>query len=350
MTTSQSIISPGLVHRGDKVAVLSPAWAAPAYFPEIHAQAMRRLKHELDVEPVEFATTTMMGAFLEQRAADLNAAFADPDIRAIFTTVGGDDLIRLTPLLNRDLVAADPKPFFGYSDNTNILNWLWTNGFGSFHGGATQVHWGTGTKIDPIHLLSLRGALFGDDIVLPTVTASEDYGFDWSDRRALSQDVAREPAMEVEFIGSDSLVRGPTWGGCLEVLDQIGMAGRLPDADDLEGAILIFETSEILPPPDYVGRWVRALGERGYLEASAGLMFAQPVVDDRDAPAPDAVKEARRMAYLDYLLTNVSLYRNDLLVVMGVAFGHTRPQAILPYGGQVSIDPIAGKITAHFSR
>lgn len=34
---------------------------------------------------------------------------------------------------------ADPKPFLGYSDDTNLLCWLWTNGIAGFHGGSTQV-------------------------------------------------------------------------------------------------------------------------------------------------------------------------------------------------------------------
>ncbi|ADH92849.1 LD-carboxypeptidase [Arcanobacterium haemolyticum] len=341
---------PPCVKPGDRVAVLSPAWAAPAYFPQLHEQALGRIRSEFGLEPVEFPTTRAMGASVAERAADVNAAFADPSIRAIFTTVGGDDLIRVVPLLDPELALADPKPFFGYSDNTNILAWLWQHGIGGFHGGGTQLHLGSGPGLDPIHVETLRGALFGDDVVVESVDASEDYGLDWSDPRALSEASVREPAMPVEFFGNDSIVRGPTWGGCLEVIDQMALAGRLPDASDLAGHVLMFETSELLPPADYVGRWIRALGERGYLEAASALMFAQPVVDDRDAPAPDYVKEARRMAYLEYVLSNISQYRNDLLVVTGVPFGHTRPQAILPYGGEVTLDPENGTITAHFSR
>ncbi|QJC22074.1 S66 family peptidase [Arcanobacterium buesumense] len=350
MTHSAPLISPSVVHPGDKVAVLSPAWAAPAYFPQLHEQAKQRIESELGLIAVDFPTTCAMGASLADRAADVNTAFADPDIRAIFTTVGGDDEICLTKLLDPELVRQDPKPFFGYSDNTNILNWLWHNGVASFHGGATQVHLGSGPGIDPIHLLTLRSALFGDDVVLPIVSESEDYGLDWSDPQALTHGVHREPAMPVEFIGSDQQVRAATWGGCFEVLDQLAIAGRLPDARELEGKILMLETSEIMPPPDYVGRWIRAFGERGYLSAAAGLMFAQPVVDDRDNPVPYEVQQSRRLTYLEYVLTHVSSYRDDLLVVVGAPFGHTRPQAIIPYGGEVTLDPQAETITAHFAR
>ncbi len=42
------------------------------------------------------------------------------------------------------MVRTDPKPFLGYSDNTNLLSWLWTQGVAAFYGGSTQVHLGPG--------------------------------------------------------------------------------------------------------------------------------------------------------------------------------------------------------------
>lgn len=344
-----AITEPIPARPGDKVAVLSPAWAAPAYFPRIHEQAMERVERLLGVEVVEYPTTRKMSATPEERAADVNAAFADPHIRAIFAAVGGNDQIRVTAHLDPSLPLADPKPFFGYSDNTNILNWLWRIGVGAFHGGSTQVHFGQGRRVDAEHLTTLRAALFGGgDVVLPRTKDSEDYGLDWSDPRALTVDVDREPALPVEFIGSERTVRGRTWGGCLEVIDQLALADRLPTAGELEGTILIFETSEVMPPADFVGRWIRALGERGYLEAAAGLMFARPVVEDRDAPVAAAIRAARRAAYEEYLLANIARYRTDLLLALNVPFGHPRPQLVLPYGGEVTLDPLAGEIVAHY--
>lgn len=309
---------------------------------------MERVRTLLGVEPVEFPTTRQMGASAQERAADVNAAFADPSIRAIFSVVGGDDQIAMTPYLDPSLPQADPKPFFGYSDNTNILNWLWRHGVGAYHGGSTMVHLGPAT-LDPLHLDTLKAALFGGgDLPLSFPTLSEDFGFDWSEARSLTEPAPREEAAQVEFIGSNQAVRGHTWGGCMEVLDQLAWAGRLPAAKDLEGGILLLETSEILPPPEYVGRWVRALGEGRYLDALGALAFAQPVVQDRAKTSPAEVRDTHREAYVDYLLTNIARYREDLLVCVNLPFGHTRPQAVLPYGGQMTIDPVHEQVIAHF--
>ncbi|MDP9801291.1 muramoyltetrapeptide carboxypeptidase LdcA involved in peptidoglycan recycling [Arcanobacterium wilhelmae] len=343
------MISPTPVQPGDRVAVLSPAWAAPAYFSEVHEQALERIRTELGLEPVEYPTTRKMGATPAERAADINAAFADPSIRAILSTVGGDDQIQVVPLLDPALPVADPKPFFGYSDNTNILNWLWGLGVGAYHGGSTMVHL-TGPHIDAAHIHTLRAALFGEgDVVIPASQTSQDYGWDWSDPRALTEPSPRGPALPIEFFGKEEPVRGRTWGGCLEVLDQLAFAGRLPAASELEGAILIFETSEQIPPADFVGRWVRAMGERGYLDAAAGLAFARPVVADRDHPeVPESELAAKRMAYYEYLLANISRYREDLTVCLDLPFGHTRPQVVLPYGGEITLDPANRAVIGHY--
>ena len=74
--------------------------------------------------PVEYPTTRRMGASVAERVVDLHAAFADPAIAAIMTTVGGEDQITLLRHLDSDLLAADPKRFFADSDNTNLLNYL----------------------------------------------------------------------------------------------------------------------------------------------------------------------------------------------------------------------------------
>ena len=73
--------------------------------------------------------------------------------------VGGEDQITVIPHLDAEQVGDDPKPFLGTSDNTNLHNWLWTNGAASFYGGSTQVHLGPGQGVDDIHARSLRAAL-----------------------------------------------------------------------------------------------------------------------------------------------------------------------------------------------
>ena len=112
---------------------------------------MRRLTEVTGLVPVEFPTTRQLDASPKARAADINAAFADPAIRAILAVVGGEDQITVIPHLDTDLARHDPKPFLGTSDNTNMHNWLWASGVASFYGGSSQVHLGPGPRVDDIH-------------------------------------------------------------------------------------------------------------------------------------------------------------------------------------------------------
>ena len=116
--------------------MVSPSFAAAGAFPEVHEQAMRRLVEVTGLVPVEFPTTRAVGATPAARAADLNAAFADPTIRGILAVVGGEDQIMVIGHLDADLALADPKPFLGTSDNTNLHHWLWGLGIASFYGGT----------------------------------------------------------------------------------------------------------------------------------------------------------------------------------------------------------------------
>ena len=336
---------------GDRVAILSPAFAAPAVSEAVHEQAMRRLTEATGLIPVEYPTTRQLGASAQARAADIEAAFADPSIRAVLATVGGDDQVTVIPHIDGAVLAENPKPFLGYSDNTNLHNLLWSLGVPSFYGGSTQVHLGPGPHLDEVHLRALRAALLtGGELELTEPGETEDFGVPWTDPRALAEFGIREPSDPWVWAGPRAVVEGPTWGGCIEVIDQIALAGRMPDVTELDGVILLLETSEELPAADEVKRWVRAIGERGVLEAVAGVLVARPPVSALNSPVPTAAERAGlRAAQREVVIEQVSRYNSDAVICVGVPFGHTRPQWIVPHGGTVRLDGEAQSVTADYS-
>lgn len=335
---------------GDKVAVLSPSFAAPGFAPVIHDQAMRRIESELGLIPVEFPTTRLLDASPEARAADVNAAFSDPTIRAIFASIGGDDQITVVPHLDADVVVTNAKPFFGYSDNTNILNWLWQLGVPGFYGGSTQVHLGAGPGIDAVHIAALRAALFdGGTLEITDPGESEDFGPDWLSPQAIAEFGQRETTAEWNWAGPSRVVAGRTWGGCFEVVDQIAVAGRMPPLEALRGGILILESGGEVPSAVIVKRWMRALGERGVLNAVDGVLVARPPVSNHESVPSVEVRDRLRLEQRDVVIEQVSKYNAEAVVCVGPPFGHTRPQWILPYGGTVRLDGGGKTVTASFA-
>ncbi|WP_371419130.1 LD-carboxypeptidase [Pseudarthrobacter sp. NamE5] len=301
--------------------------------------------------PVEYPTTRQLGASAQARAADITAAFADPGIRAVLATIGGDDQVTVIKHLDDEVLAENPKPFLGYSDNTNLHNFLWGLGVPSYYGGSTQVHLGAGPHVDGVHLASLRAALLEGGVVKVTDPGeSEDFGISWTDPRALNEFGVRERTEAWTWSGPEKIVEGRSWGGCLEVIDQIAMAGRMPSVTALDGAVLLFETSEELPTAEEVRRWVRALGERGVLAAAAGVLVARPPVSSLAQAVPEADERAQlRAEQGKVIVEQIAAYNPDAVVCVGVPFGHTRPQWILPHGGFIRLDGATGTVTADYS-
>ena len=344
-------VLPAKAAPGDKVAVLSPSFAAPGIAPEVHEQAMKRLEEKTGLVPVEYPTTRRLGASARDRAADRNAAFADPEIRAVLATIGGEDQITVVPHLDADLVRADPKPFLGYSDNTNLLSWLWVHGVAGFYGGSTQVQLGAGPAVDEVHARSLRAALLtGERLEITEPGESEDFGRDWKDPAALTEHGDREPTEPWAWAGPERSVTGRTWGGCIEVVQWILTAGRFPaEADVLQGGVLLLETSEDLIPAREFGWIMRSLGERGLLAAVDAVLVARPPTSSFEVRPSAQERAALRAEQRDVAIETVRHYNPEAVVAVGVPFGHTRPQWILPYGGSVTVDGAQQRVWADYS-
>ncbi|WP_151641369.1 S66 peptidase family protein [Corynebacterium sp. 11A] len=331
-----------------KLAVISPSFAAAGAFPEVYAQALTRLR-ELGFEPVEFPSTRTVGAPAEDRARDITAAFADPTVAGILAVIGGDDQLQVIPHLDDEVIRHNPKPFLGYSDNTNLHNHLWQLGIQSFYGGSTHVHLGSGPYIDPEHRVSFLAALRdGGHLEITPVDASEDVGVDWTQPAALRSFGERRLARPWQWRGARDRVSGATWGGCIEVIDQLAMAGRMPTLDKLRGHIILLEACEHLTPPDQIMRWVRALGEWGLFDVASGLMVASPPVSSQEVIPSKMQQDAAWQAQCDVIFEQLAHYNPELPAVFGVPFGHTRPQWILPYGGQLTLDAVQRRVFADY--
>lgn len=120
--------------KGDKVAILSPSFAAPGMFPHVFDLGLQRIRDEFELEPVEFPTTRKLSASTEERARDLVAAFANPEIKAVIASIGGDDQVTYIYNMDPDIFRNNPKPFFGYSDNSHFCNFLFQQEIPSYYG------------------------------------------------------------------------------------------------------------------------------------------------------------------------------------------------------------------------
>jgi muramoyltetrapeptide carboxypeptidase LdcA involved in peptidoglycan recycling len=326
--------------RGDRVAVLSPSAPGPALFPEPFELGLTRLRDEFGLEPVEYPTTRAARASPAERAEDVHAAFVDPDVKAVIATIGGEDELKVLAHLDPVLLTENPKPFFGYSDNTNLHLYLWNLGLVSFHGAAVMVQLARAGSMHPRTRDSLEQALFtAGSYQLEPVTEYSDEEVDWNEPAALAVEQPLFPADEWAWFGEKATVTGPAWGGSLEIVDFHLRAGRylLPD-ESYDGAVLFLETSEELPPASYVYRVLMCMGERGVLRRFAGVVWARPKAWSFEEPNEPSEKARYAEAQREAVLTALSEYHPGVPLVFGVDFGHTDPQFVIPSGGEIILD------------
>ena len=108
------MIKPPKLQPGDKVAVVSLAWGGPALFPHRYQVGKAQLAAEFGVTVVDMPHALADPAWLERnpkaRADDLMAAFADPSIKAILASIGGDDSIRTLPYTDLAVIRVAKLP------------------------------------------------------------------------------------------------------------------------------------------------------------------------------------------------------------------------------------------------
>lgn len=336
---------------GDRVAVLSPSSGLPAILPLPYELGLARLERDFGLKPVEFPTTRRMGASARERADDINAAFADPEIKAVMASIGGDDQITVLPFLDRETIRANPKPFFGFSDNTNLLMALWNTGVVGYHGASVMCELGRPGAMHPLTEESLRAALFGSGpYVLPETPEYGDENRDWADPRTFASEPAMQPSGGRIWHNADRVVEGVSWGGSLEIVSWLLMANReiQPDESAYDGCVLFLETSEELPTAEEVFRILRNMGERGLLRRFAALVMGRAKAWSFERPNDAEAKARYAREQREAVLRALAAYAPDMPAVFDVDLGHTDPQQVIPYGGSVRVDGRARTVTVTY--
>ncbi|SDN91055.1 Muramoyltetrapeptide carboxypeptidase LdcA (peptidoglycan recycling) [Streptomyces sp. cf386] len=336
---------------GDRIAVISPGAGLPGLFPRPFELGLERLRKDYELEPVEYPATRKMGSTPQERADDIHAAFADPGIKAVIASIGGDDQITVLPLLDRELIRANPKPFFGMSDNTNLLMYLRNSGIVGYHGATVMTALGRSVAMEPLTAESLRAALFtSGEYELRPAERWNDIDRDWADPATFDAEPETRPGGGWTWVNADRVVEGRTWGGCLEIVGWLLMADReiARDLSEYDGGVLLLETSEEMPNANEVFRTLRNMGERGLLQRFSGLLMGRAKTWSFERPNSPEVAASYAAEQREAVLRAMRAYAPNTPIVFDVDFGHTDPQLVIPYGGIVRVDGPARRITVTY--
>lgn len=330
----KKLIKPSLLNKGDKVAAVSLSWggAGDEGVKWRYDVGKERIENILGLKLVEMPHTLASPEFVynnpKARAEDLMAAFSDPEIKAIFSCIGGDDTIRLLPFIDFDIIRNNPKVFMGYSDTTVNHFMCYKAGISSIYGPAILVDFAENVSMPQYTIDSLRRTLFSTEPIGEIQPATS-----WSSER-LEWIIENKntPRKFTENTGHDLVqvkgrVSGHLIGGCLEVFDWLRGTKLFPDINDFIGAILFFETSEEMPQAENLLYILRVLAAMGVLAKINGMIFGKPYNNKYYDEYKAVIKKV--------------LYecgRGDMPVLYNLSFGHCEPKFCIPYGARAEID------------
>jgi muramoyltetrapeptide carboxypeptidase LdcA involved in peptidoglycan recycling len=328
------MLKPSRLKTGDTIGVVSPAWGGAGAFPQRVEQGIKyldKLGFRVKVAPHALNQKGYVSDTPANRAQDIHAMFANPTIKAIIASIGGDHSCHLLPLLDFELIARHPKVFMGFSDITVLNVAIWKkSGLTTFNGPALLTDFAEYPQ-----MLSYTEKYF-----LKAVTGMEPIGnvepsphwteeiLDWSEKKDLERPRQLSDSNGWTWL-KDGQADGDLMGGCLESLQHLRGTEFWPA---WENAIFFFETSEEKPSPETVDGILMDYQNMGVFGKLRGLIVGRPM----------SYSDEEKQSLRERILERTQGYSFPIITDMD--FGHTAPQFTIPLGCLARLD----STTKHF--
>lgn len=298
---------------GDTLGLVSPANATFEREPlKMAIESLQALGFQ--VKPGEFVTARR-GPFAgtdAQRAADVNAMFADDRVAGVIAMTGGSGCNRIVDRLDYGLIRHRPKFFGGFSDLTSLVNAIQRQtGLVTFHSPVAASEW------NDYSVQSFRALVMNAEAAVlrnPVVRPSDDL-------------IVREERISTLRSGK---AQGRLVGGNLTVLASLAGTSYFPDC---RGALLFLEDIN-----EYIYRIDRCLSTlrlTGALGQLAGVVLGRFT---KCEPGEGYGSLTLDEVFDDYFgPLNVPVYR-------GAAIGHIKRKMTVPVGAPAEMDADAGTL------
>lgn len=307
----RSPVKPKKLSTGDTVGLVLPATAAfEADDITFAKEQLEAIGFKVVIGPHAYDKYGYFAGRDRDRAADINAMFADDRIDGIVCYTGGWGSPRILPFLDYDLIARKPKVITGYSDVTALLNAIHQKtGLITFHGPVGA------STFDPYTLENFRSVIM----------TAKPAGL-----------LQQPPKKTVELIDKTNRIlrinpgkaSGRLAGGNLTMLaSTMGTPWEI----DTDGAIFFIE--DVREELYRIDRMLTQLALGGKFSRLAGVVFGRCTQCDVKGPT-FSLEEILRDRFGSLGVPAIS----------GLSFGHIDQKLVLPIGAMATLDGDAGTL------
>jgi muramoyltetrapeptide carboxypeptidase len=307
------LVKPPRLRSGDVVGLVAPA---SANFLSVDVEIAQEVARAFGLEPRLGLHVRDRHGYLAgtdpDRAADVNAFFADPGVKAVLAIRGGWGCARVLPYLDWGAIRRNPKVLAGFSDITALHSALHaTTGLVTFHAPNAFGAW------PPFSVEQFRRVVFEAE----AVTMSNPPG---TEERLVQREYRTQTI-------TPGRARGRLVGGNLTVLTALLGSPYVPSFD---GAILFLE--DVGEDIYRIDRMLTSLRLASLLGVIKGFVFGscskcEPGEGYGSLTLEEVLDEHVRPL-------GVPAYQ-------GAMIGHQERQFTMPVGVEVEIDADAGTIT-----
>lgn len=262
-------------------------------------------------------------------------AFKDESIDMILCAIGGEDTYRLLPYLfdnNKLENVVKQKIFLGFSDTTVNHFMLNKIGIKTFYGQAFLPDiCELSNEMLPYTKKYLEELLSTGKIaqIRPSEVWYEER-IDFSEK-AIGTKLKKYRNIGFERLRGKSVFKGKILGGCIEsIYEMIDTSSDseivklcnkyhiFPKLADWHNKILLLETSEEKPKPEFFKKMICTLKEFGIFDVVSGVIVGKPQ------------NETYYEEYKTILLEEITT--PNLPIVYNLNIGHAMPRCIIPFG------------------
>ena len=307
-------LKPPRLQPGMTVALIAPAGSSNNRQQVLHGiDVLKSLGYRVKEGKNLYRRTQYLAGTDEERADDVNEAFADPDVDAIFTLTGGYGTMRILPHLDYETIRANPKVVIGYSDITGLLLGLYARaGLVGFHGPVASSTFSEYTLSEYKKVV---------------VNPSQSVEIGTPPRVDYPEGQAERSNRLMTFAGGKA--RGRLIGGNLSLISPLVGTPYLPDFD---GAILFLE--DVHEAFYRLDRMITHLLLAGKLDQVSGIVMG------KFTKIPEEGNSFNLEEIIEQLLMPLGVP-----VLRGLMIGHVLDKTTVPMGIMAELDADAQTLT-----